>query len=179
MVAPSTEIEDWEVVLAETGDDTMTGSRIAQALQHVRGDEFFATYGDGVADVDIDALYAQHSSKGKLATLTSINPPSRYGEIQENDNGVIEYFIEKPQVSQGRINGGFLVFNREVFKKYGPSDPAVETQCYLESDILTSLANDSQLVAYQHDGFWQCMDTFREMQMLNKMWAEGNAPWSV
>lgn len=168
--------DDWEVVLAETGDDSQTASRIARAIKHVRGDSFFATYGDGVSDVDIAALYEHHRKAGKVATLTSILPPSRYGEIVTKD-GVVEFFAEKPQVTAGAINGGFFVFEKAAFRKYLPADPFKQIDHTLESHVLAKLAEDHQLAAYEHKGFWQCMDTFREMQLLNDYYKKGNAPW--
>jgi glucose-1-phosphate cytidylyltransferase len=173
----SGKIPDWEVVLAETGENTMTGSRISRAMQHIKNDQFFVTYGDGVADVDIGSLYQSHLSAGKWATLTSVRPASRYGEITISDKGIVEYFMEKPQVSEGSINGGYFVFNKETFRKFGPANPIKEQNVFLEKDILTKLAEANQLFAYRHEGFWQCMDTYREMQLLNDAWNAGNAPW--
>ncbi len=163
--------EDWEVVLADTGDETMTGARIKRALAHVRGETFFATYGDGVADIDLDSLLATHERGGRLATVTAVHPSSRYGEIDVAHDAV-RTFLEKPQVADGWINGGFFVFARRAFD--GSSD---DPGLVLESDILPSLAARGQLSAFQHAGFWQCMDTYREMLALNQIWARGNAPW--
>lgn len=168
--------EDWEVVLAETGNHSLTGSRIASALKHVRGKTFFATYGDGVADVDIDALLAHHKASGKGATLTSVLPPSRFGEIMTK-NGTVEFFAEKPQVAAGAINGGFFVFEKAVLRKYLPRNYLENPHCTLEGDVLTRLAQDGQLAAYEHPGFWQCMDTHREMELLNSIFYKGNPPW--
>ena len=163
--------EDWEVVLADTGDDAMTGARLRRALRHVKGPHFFATYGDGVADVDMDRLLAVHRDGGRLATVTAVHPSSRYGEIDVG-HGAVRTFSEKPQVADGWINGGFFVFSREAFA--GTSDaPGL----VLEADVLPPLAARGQLSAYQHDGFWQCMDTYREMLMLNQIWERGDAPW--
>ena len=163
--------ENWRVVLAETGKDTLTGSRIRKALQYVRGETFFATYGDGLSDVDLDALLLHHRRSGKLATVTAVHPSSRYGELSIAD-GVAQTFAEKPQVTTGWINGGFLVFEKAAFERVG-----VDDNVGLEQGVLESLAAESQLAVYQHPGFWQCMDTYREMQILNEMWAKGNAPW--
>lgn len=171
------DVEDWEIVLADTGENTQTGSRIARALPHIKNERFFATYGDGVAKIDINALYQHHTKKKLLATLTAVHPSSRYGEIKIED-GHVNYFAEKPQVTRDAINGGYFVFEKEVFRKYGPADPFKQPDVFLETGILEALANDQQLAAYQHGDFWQCMDTFREMQMLNRMWEEGNAPWA-
>jgi glucose-1-phosphate cytidylyltransferase len=164
--------EDWEVVLADTGDDAMTGARLKRVLRHVRGEHFFATYGDGVSDIDLERLLATHREASRLATVTAVHPSSRYGEIDvEHDS--VRTFSEKPQVNNGWINGGFFVFSRRAFDGI-PDDPGV----VLESDVLPALAAQGQLSAYQHAGFWQCMDTYREMLVLNRIWAEGRAPWA-
>lgn len=164
--------EDWRVVLAETGKDTLTGARIRRALRYVRGDTFFATYGDGLSDVDLDALLAHHRQSGKLATVTAVHPSSRYGELAIAD-GMVKTFAEKPQTTSGWINGGFLVFEKAAFDRVRLEDDSVS----LEQGVLEYLAADNQLAVYQHPGFWQCMDTYREMQLLNEMWADGRAPW--
>jgi glucose-1-phosphate cytidylyltransferase len=165
--------EDWRVVLAETGHDTLTGSRLRQALTYVRGDTFVATYGDGVSDVDLDRLLAHHRACGKLATVTAVHPSSRYGELAI-ENGHVRSFLEKPQVTEGWINGGFMVFEREAFERVSPRD-----NVSLEVAVLESLAREKQLAVYRHPGFWQCMDTYREMQLLNEMWESGRAPWRL
>lgn len=170
-------VEDWEIVLAETGLHTQTGSRIARALQHVRNPTFFATYGDGVARIDIKKLFEHHQQKGKLATLTAVHPSSRYGEIKI-ENGQVNYFAEKPQVTRDAVNGGYFVFEKDAIRQFGPADPFVQHDVFLETGILEQLANSGQLSAYQHHDFWQCMDTYREMQLLNRLWDEGNAPWT-
>jgi glucose-1-phosphate cytidylyltransferase len=164
--------EDWRVVLAETGKETLTGARIRRALRYVRGDTFFATYGDGLSDVDLDALLAHHRQSGKLATVTAVHPSSRYGELAIAD-GMVKTFAEKPQTTSGWINGGFLVFEKAAFDRVRLEDDSVS----LEQGVLEYLAADNQLAVYQHPGFWQCMDTYREMQLLNEMWADGRAPW--
>ena len=164
--------EDWDVVLADTGDASMTGARIKRALAHVRGERFFATYGDGVAYVDLAALLQAHRSAGRLATVTAVHPSSRYGEIDVAHDAV-RTFLEKPQVAGGWINGGFFVFERAAFDGV-PATPGV----VLETDVLPQLAGRGELTAFQHDGFWQCMDTYREMLALNQLWARGDAPWA-
>ena len=163
--------EDWEVVLMDTGDETMTGGRLKRALKHVKGKHFFATYGDGVADIDLKKLLAAHEKGGRLATVTAVHPSSRYGEI-DVAHGKVKTFSEKPQVADGWINGGFFVFSRKAFDKVS-KDPGV----ILETDVLPPLAAKGELTAYQHNGFWQCMDTYREMVALNQLWARGDAPW--
>ncbi len=164
---------DCKVVLAETGLESLTGRRILRALQHVKGDTFVATYGDAVADVDIGALVATHRRSGKLATVTAVHPSSRFGEL-DIDGGVIKSFAEKPQVAQGWINGGYFVFERRAFDLLDPdlNEP-------LETGLLERLAAMGELGVHHHQGFWQCMDTFREMQLLNDLWSSGAAPWRV
>jgi glucose-1-phosphate cytidylyltransferase len=159
--------EDWDVVLMDTGDDTMTGGRLKRALRHVRSSHFFATYGDGVADVDVEALWRAHHDGGRLATVTAVHPSSRYGEI-DVAHDVVRTFLEKP-----RINGGFFVFSRAAFDAV-PDAPEV----VLETDVLPELAGRGELSAFRHGGFWQCMDTYREMLVLNQIWARGDAPWA-
>ena len=163
--------EDWRVVLAETGADSLTGARILKALKYVRGDRFLATYGDGVADIDISKLLAHHRDTNRLATVTAVHPSSRYGELAIVD-GMVRTFEEKPQVTDGWINGGFFVFEREAFL-HAPNGDDVS----LERGVLEHLAKDNQLAVYQHPGFWQCMDTTREMELLNELWNKGEAPW--
>jgi glucose-1-phosphate cytidylyltransferase len=165
--------EDWRVTLVETGADALTGLRIKRALKYVSGETFFATYGDGVADVDIAALLAHHRRAGRLATVTAVHPSSRFGELSV-EGDCVQSFREKPQVAEGWINGGFFVFEREVFDRIPESDNVT-----LEQGVLEALARESRLGVYRHGGFWQCMDTYREMQLLNEMWASGRAPWQV
>ncbi len=165
--------EDWRVVLAETGAETLTGSRIARALHYISGNAFFATYGDGVSDVDLTALLAHHRRGGRTATVTAVHPSSRYGELAIGD-GLVKSFREKPQVAEGWINGGFMVFERSAFDDIGPTD-----NLPLEAGVLERLATEGELGVYQHDGFWQSMDTYREMCLLNELWAGGEAPWRI
>jgi glucose-1-phosphate cytidylyltransferase len=164
---------DARVVLAETGQDSLTGLRILKALPHLEGDTFLATYGDAVADVDLDALLETHKQMGRLATVTAVHPSSRFGELSI-DSGMITSFNEKPQVTQGWINGGYFVFNRKAFDLLDPdlNEP-------LETGLLERLAKMGELAVHQHGGFWQCMDTYREMQLLNDLWQSGKAPWRV
>jgi glucose-1-phosphate cytidylyltransferase len=165
--------EDWRVVLAETGRDALTGSRMRRALGHVKGDIFFATYGDGVSDVDLDRLLAHHLASGKPATVTAVRPSSRFGELSIS-KGLVKSFHEKPQVAEGWINGGFFVFHRRALDLVRPGEDVA-----LEEAVLERLAAIGELAVYQHHGFWQSMDTYREMQLLNDMWARGRAPWMV
>jgi glucose-1-phosphate cytidylyltransferase len=149
----------------------MTGGRIKRALRHVKGERFFATYGDGVADIDIAATLQTHMEGKRLATVTAVHPSSRYGEINI-EKGSVTDFAEKPQVNEGWINGGYFVFEKAAFAEVG-TEPGV----ILESHVLPKLAKQDQLTAYHHDGFWQCMDTYRESLLLNALVAQGKAPW--
>jgi glucose-1-phosphate cytidylyltransferase len=171
-VAPKYD-EDWRVTLAETGRDTMTGARMHQAIRYAKGELFFATYGDGLADIDLDRLLAHHLASGKLATVTAVRPSSRFGELSIA-KGLVRQFREKPQVTEGWINGGFFVFDRRAFDLIRPDD-----NVSLEEAVLESLAARGELAVYQHFGFWQSMDTYREMQLLNDLWQGGAAPWMV
>ena len=162
--------EDWTVTLVDTGFETMTGGRVKRIAEYV-GDDFFLTYGDGVADIDVNALYNFHKNHGKTATITMVNVPQRYGVIDTNDDGFVTRFKEKSEDDSHRINGGFMVFNKRVF------DYIAGDMVMLEREPLESIAKDGQLMAYRHDGFWQCMDTQRDKQTLETLWAEGGAPW--
>ena len=129
------------------------------------------TYGDGVADIDIERLVAFHKAHGKIATLTAVRPPARFGSIEMEEDGHILEFKEKPQLGEGWINGGYFVFNYEIFNYL------INDQTILEREPLENLTKENQLVAYRHDGFWHCMDTIRDRDNLNEIWAKGNAPW--
>lgn len=162
---------DWQVELVDTGADSMTGGRLHRLESLLRRDgTFMLTYGDGVCDVDIERLVAFHRSHGKLATITAVRPPARFGGMDFDGDRVVE-FREKPQTGEGWINGGFFVFEPQVFD-YLAGDATV-----LEGAPLENLAKDGQLMAYKHDGFWQCMDTVRDRQLLEALWAGGRAPW--
>lgn len=169
------EEEDWRITLAETGEDSMTAYRLRQVEPYIGGDEsFLLTYGDGVGDVDIAATVASHREAGKICTLTAVHPPGRFGELGLGDGGAVRGFNEKPQAEGGYINGGFMVCDRRIFQ-YLPDDPGM----MLEQEPMRRLTADGQLHAYQHDGFWQPMDTYQEYSLLNRLWAGGNAPWKV
>jgi glucose-1-phosphate cytidylyltransferase len=166
-------IEQWRVSLIDTGIETLTGTRVKRALEVLDGDRFFLTYGDGVADIDVDRLLAHHMASGRLATVTAVRPSSRFGELDiEGDR--LRNFVEKPQVGSGWINGGFMVFERKAFDILSAdgNEP-------LETAVLEPLSSEGQVSVFRHDGFWQCMDTFREVQLLETMWAEGRAAWQV
>lgn len=163
---------DWRVGVIDTGLDTMTGGRILRLRKWIGDETFMTTYGDGVGDLDIGALVDFHRSHGKLATVTAVHPPSRFGGLVLDDDAVRE-FSEKPQTGEGWINGGFFVFEAGVF------DYLQDDQTILERKPLEQLAADGQLMAYRHQGFWQPMDTLREKHILESLWASGKAPWAV
>jgi glucose-1-phosphate cytidylyltransferase len=162
--------DGWRVTLADTGEKTLTGGRIKRIARYVEGERFMATYGDGVADLDIKRLLAFHQQQGRLATVTAVRPSSRYGELAIS-HGRASGFREKPQVHEGWINGGFFVFEPAVF------DLIEEEQESIEEGLLVRLVERGELAVYQHEGFWQCMDTYREMELLNALWASDRAPW--
>jgi glucose-1-phosphate cytidylyltransferase len=162
---------DWRVTLVETGLETPTGGRLRRVKKYLAGEAFMATYGDGVASIDLTALLEFHRGEGKLATVTAVRPASRFGELSIRD-GVAQSFREKPQVQPGWINGGFFVLEPAALDLI-ESDGEV-----LETGLLARLADAGALAAYEHEGFWQCMDTPREMQLLNELW-RGKAPWAL
>jgi len=163
----------WKVHLVDTGPATQTGGRLKRVERWLADDEtFMMTYGDGVANVDIDRLRRFHESHGKLATVTTVRPPARFGGILF-DGDRVSQFDEKPQTGEGWINGGFFVLNRGV-TRYIPGDETL-----WERDPMEGLAADGELMAYRHDGFWQPMDTLRERKLLEDLWAGGSAPWKV
>lgn len=167
--------EGWVVTLAETGEDTMTGGRVAAIRRYVESDgTFLLTYGDGVSDVSIPALLAFHRAHGKVATVTAVRPPGRFGEMRI-EGGQVTQFNEKPQATEGFINGGFFVLDgRKVWDYVGTSPGTL-----LEREPMQRLAAASQLLAFRHTGFWQPMDTLREYTLLNDLWASGKAPWKT
>ncbi|MGB8931149.1 MAG: glucose-1-phosphate cytidylyltransferase [Anaeromyxobacteraceae bacterium] len=167
--------EDWRVTLAETGEETMTGGRVAAVRKYVEGDEpFLLTYGDGVSDVDVGESIAFHAQHGRVATVTAVRPPGRFGEMMI-DGGRVTEFNEKPQATEGFINGGFFVLDgRRIWDYLGDKASTI-----FEREPLRRLAADGQLVAFPHTGFWQPMDTSREYGMLNDLWATGKAPWKT
>lgn len=164
--------EPWKVTLVETGLDTMTGGRIKRAQKYIGNETFLLTYGDGVSNVNIDETILQHKKHGKSLTMTAIQPEARFGNLDISDDMNIKSFIEKPKTEGGWINGGFFVCEPKVFD-YLSEDEG----CVFEQAPLQSLANDGELYAYKHDSFWQCMDTLRDNQKLNKMWHDNKAKW--
>ncbi|WP_337176261.1 glucose-1-phosphate cytidylyltransferase [Paludisphaera sp.] len=167
--------QDWEVTLAFTGELAMTGARVARAASRYLGDarRFAVTYGDGVTDVDLAAEYRFHREAGTLGTVLGVNPPSRFGELKL-DGHRVEEFAEKPEFVDNWINGGYFFFERDFLPYLSPDEG-----CVLEREPLIRLAQDGQLSMYRHRGYWACMDTQRDLEQLNKLWASGEAPWAV
>ena len=163
---------DWTVDLVDTGVDTLTGGRIKRLAPFLHSETFMCTWGDGVSDVDLRSLLAFHRSHGRLATVTAVRPPARFGHLVFNGDKVIE-FSEKSQTHEGWINGAFFVLEPGIFD-YIDGD---ETQW--EKEPMEQLAKDHQLMAYRHSGFWQCMDTLRDKRLLQELWEKGNPPWKV
>jgi len=169
----ATNHEPWRVTLVDTGAETMTGGRLKRVARYLAPDEsFFLTYGDGVADVDLAALAAFHKAHGKQATVTAVSPPGRYGAL-EIDAGRVERFIEKPPGDNGLINGGFFVLKPEVVSRIADDSTT------FEGEPLEGLARDHELMAFRHDGFWAAMDTLRDKNHLEALWASGEAPWRL
>ncbi len=165
--------ESWKVTLVDTGDDSMTGGRLLAVKDFLIGEESFCfTYGDGVADIDLDSLISFHKNHKKLATLTSTYPQGRFGAL-EIQNSKVESFKEKPKGDGDKINGGFFILNQGVFKYIKDKDTI------WEQEPLMNLANDGQLMAFEHDGFWQPMDTLRDKIFLEELWKKSEAPWKV
>ncbi len=166
---------DWTITLVETGEYAQTGARIWNARKYLEDcDMFSVTYGDGVGDVDIKALMRLHKKSGLLGTITGVHPSGRFGEMEISDNLITE-FNEKPNVGMGLINGGFMLFDRTVIRKYfRPGDDLI-----LEGEVLPEMVKDKKIGVYKHGGFWQCVDTPREYSILNNMWNANNAIWKV
>jgi glucose-1-phosphate cytidylyltransferase len=161
--------EKWEVTLANTGLNTMTGGRIFRIRDYVGNKRFLCTYGDGLADIDLKKLLDFHTSHKKIATVTAVQPTSRFGAIEIGKENQVKRFSEKPRAEQW-INGGFFIFEKGIFDY-------LDADCVLEKEPLENLARDNQLMAYHHNGFWQPMDTYRETQELNELWNSEKAPW--
>lgn len=166
--------EPWRVTLVDTGEDTLTGGRLKRVAQYVENEKAFCfTYGDGVSDVDIAQSIVFHQQHGKLATVTAVLPPGRYGAIERNDNGQVTGFVEKPRGDGGLINGGFFVLSPKVLEQINGD------QTSWEAEPLTNLAAIQEMMAFEHRGFWQPMDTLREKNLLEELWDSGNAPWKT
>ncbi len=167
--------EDWEVTLADTGENSMTAYRVKQIEKYLGNDEnFLLTYGDGVGNIDIPASVAVHKASGKTCTLTAVHPPGRFGELGLEPDGTVGGFNEKPQAEGGFINGGYMVCHRSLFA-YLPDDPKM----MIEQEPMKLMTEEKKLGAYEHNGFWQPMDTYREFTLLNNLWDTGQAPWKV
>ncbi len=164
--------EDWNVHLMDTGLDTNTGGRVMRMASQLNRETFHLTYGDGVSDVDLHALMQFHRRMGRIATLTAVRPPARFGGLQFDGDDVVG-FKEKPQVGEGWINGGYMVCEPEILDYFSDDSES------LEAHILERLASEGQLAAYRHPGFWQCMDTLRDKRQLEQLWDSGNAPWAT
>jgi len=164
--------EDWTVHLLDTGLHTQTGGRVKRIAQNVANETFMLTYGDGVCNLNFQDLIAFHCSHGKLATVTAVRPPARFGGISFSGN-LVTHFVEKPQIGEGWINGGFFVLEP------GVADYVENDSIIWEQEPMERLAADGQLTAYRHDGFWQCMDTLRDVRLLESMWQADCAPWKV
>ena len=164
---------DWQVTLAETGLNALTGARVRKIRSYIGDDEhFMLTYGDGVGDVDLPRLLAFHKAHGRMLTVTGVRPPGRFGELRGAADGLVAEFNEKPQATGGRISGGFFVCRREVFNYLDDREDLV-----FEQEPMSRLVLDRQMYIFEHDGFWQPMDTGREYHLLNSLYAHGNAPW--
>ena len=162
--------EDWTVHLLDTGTKTQTGGRVKRIAEYIGKEPFLLTYGDGVCNVNIDKLLEFHRSHGKIATVTAVRPPARFGGL-EFDGEKVSSFAEKPQTGEGWINGGYFVLEPEI------ADYISSDEMPFEYKPMERLTQENQLVAYRHEDFWQCMDTLRDVQLLENMWASGNAPW--
>ena len=174
MVIHNNVAEPWKVTLVDTGLHTQTGGRIKRVQKYIGNEPFMLTYGDGVSDIDINKLVEYHNSRGKLATLTAIQPGNKFGVLDLNADMTVNKFTEKGKEEGGWINAGFMVLQPEVFN-YLNDDPML----YFEHEPLENLAKDGQLSAYKHHGFWQCMDTQRDKLLLEGLLADGKAPWVV
>lgn len=172
MIVHNQHSEPWKVTVVDTGLNTMTGGRLKRIAGYIGNEDFLMTYGDGVGDVDIHSLVEHHRTHGKLATLTAVQPDGRFG-MMDMDGDMIGCFREKNRKDTGWINGGFMVLHPRVL------DYVKDDSVMFEREPLENLARDGQLVNYRHFGFWQCMDTLRDKQRLEQLWALGNAPWKV
>jgi len=165
--------ENWKVTLADTGLNTLKGGRIKRIEKYLDSEVNLLTYGDGVGDINIQALVDYHGSHGRIITVTGVKPPSMFGEIIEKEGRVVS-FEEKPQTSKGLISGGFMVFNKKLFDYLTP-----DRECDFEFGPLEKLAREGQVMTFKHEGFWECADTVRDVEHLNKLWAAGKAAWKV
>jgi glucose-1-phosphate cytidylyltransferase len=165
--------KNWIVTLADTGEKAQTGARVKRIEKYIDGDTFMLTYGDAVADIDIAKLLAFHKAHGKIGTVTGVHPVSRFGELCI-DARCVKRFNEKPQAKEGFVSGGFFVFNRDFFSYLDDHD-----ECVLEKEPVENLSAANELMVYQHEGYWQCCDTYRELEILNNLWNHPNPPWKL
>jgi glucose-1-phosphate cytidylyltransferase len=167
--------EDWNVTLADTGSDAMTAYRLKHVQRYIpKGETFLFTYGDGLSNIDINAVVREHRRFKKICTISAVHPAGRFGSLKIEGDGSIRTFVEKPQVEQSYVNGGYMVCDYRIFN-YLTDDTGV----MFERQPIADLVRDGQLHSYRHEGFWQPMDTYQEMQYLNQLWADGQAPWKV
>ncbi|MDA0239653.1 MAG: glucose-1-phosphate cytidylyltransferase [Proteobacteria bacterium] len=165
--------EDWRILFADTGHDSMTGARINRIRKYVADeDNFMITYGDGLGDVDLDAAIKFHRDHGRILTVTGVHPPGRFGEMDAEAAGKVIAFNEKPQAAGGWISGGFFIARREIFEYLDERADLV-----LEEEPFRALVRDGEMMVFNHHGFWQCMDTYRDFRLLNQIWGAGDAPW--
>ena len=162
---------DWKITLLDTGHESMTGGRLKRLEKHIGDSSFMLTYGDAVSNINISKLVNFHRTNKKIGTVSSVRPNARFGELTINSENIVEIFQEKPQLTQGWINGGFFVFEPEFFK-YIKNDKTI-----LEQEPLVNLSKDKELVSFKHSGFWQSMDTVRDLKILNNLWDKGDIPW--
>jgi len=165
------EIDDWNIVFANTGLETNTGGRIKRIEDYINEEYFFLTYGDGLSDINLRKLEEFFLQKGKIGVITGIRPQSRYGKITIDNDCIITGFKEKPLLND-HINGGFFVFNRKIFN-------FLDENCVLEQEVFEQLVKERELVMYKHESFWKCMDTYKDYLELNEMWEHGDPPWKV
>ncbi len=166
--------EPWRITLLDTGVESMTGGRVKRAQPFVGNEAFMLTYGDGLSDVDMDALLAHHRAQGKIMTMTAVQPDGRFGTFEANSDGTVKQFMEKPRGDGSWVNGGFFVCEPKMFDYITKGDTTI-----LEREPLAELARDGQLCTYRHGGFWKCMDTLRDKTELNDMWASHQAKWKT
>ena len=167
------ETDDWTITLVDTGENTLKGGRLKRVEKYLTGNEVMVTYGDGVADIDLNKLLTFHRSHGKIATVTGVSTASQFGELQISNNRV-DHFREKPSVSDHYVSGGFYVFNRDFFTYLNENE-----NCDLELGPLEELAAEGELMVYKHPGRWACMDTIRDMEYLNRLWDNDEAFWKI
>ncbi|MFA5346560.1 MAG: sugar phosphate nucleotidyltransferase [Methanoregula sp.] len=169
-----TSMDLWDVVLSDTGLNTLKGGRLKRIEKYIRDDTFLMSYGDGLSDINFKDLLAFHKRHGKMVTITAVHPPPRFGEVHRRDDGLVESFTEKPQDTTRLINAGFYVFDRKIFDYLAPDE-----WCDLELGPLEMIANQGQMMAYHHKGFWGCCDTLNDLVKLQQMWEKGVVPWAT